>query len=129
MTLWHEGSDILRGLWKGGKEHTKWNRRVGGGVGGGQRREREGHGETRTGFKVPRRNEQLEEKSALGGVCLFGTEAVRACAHVHVHLYTAAYLFCLVYSKQALGPERESFAKKIKNLKSKHLPIQLSVSS
>lgn len=32
---------------------------------------KEGHRETRTGFKVARRNEQLEDESAQGGVCVF----------------------------------------------------------
>ncbi len=45
---------------------------------------REGHRETWTGFKVPRRNEQLEEKSAQGGVCVW-------C--VCIHLYTDAYSY------------------------------------
>lgn len=77
----------------------KWNRRVGGvvggeGWGGEQRRAREGHGETRTGFKVPRRNEQLEEKSALGGVRLFGTEAARACTCICTpqHIYFVLFI-------------------------------------
>lgn len=34
-------------------------------------------------------------------VCL----ARKVCARVHVHLYTAAYLFCLVYNKHAQGPQ------------------------
>lgn len=33
---------------------------------------------------MPRRNEQLEEKSVLGGVCV--------CVYILMHLYTDAYL-------------------------------------
>lgn len=46
--------------------------------------------ETRIGFKVPRRNEQLEEKSAPGSVyvCVFSKRV-----HTHMHLYTDAYSY------------------------------------
>lgn len=100
-SLWHD--EIFDNWLCGARVQTHWEK-CGREVGmhemeqkGEQRRERgsgrEGHGETWAGFKVPRRNEQLEEKSALGGVCLFGE---RACVCQHMHLYTAAYLLaCL----------------------------------
>lgn len=74
-----------------------------------------GTGETWTGFKVPRRSEQLEVKSALGGVCV-------SCDFACMCLYTAAYLLACL---------KQTCRRTCINItyKNKHLRMQLTVST
>lgn len=76
---------------------------------------REGQRETWTGFKVPRRSEQLEVKSALGGVRV-------SCDCACTCLYTAAYLLACL---------KQTCRRTCINItcKNKHLPMQLTVST
>lgn len=85
---------------------------------------REGHRETRTGFKVARRNEQLEEKSARGGVCVCVCLVnVRVWVCIHMHLYTDAYSYLVARLEQTCPRTPVNII-----CKNKHLPIQLSAS-